>query len=159
MTTQPHPNPTPLPHTVTPTAGRATPSAQGATHAATHLRAGQTRVIHASEGLTLHVLQGRLWLTQPGDPADHFLCAGESLELAQDWVVVEADAAPRAPQGQPEPVTAYRLAPQHTRSRPVVLAWYRAASARASSDTTVSPSWAQATPALVVTGRPHGNVC
>lgn len=110
MTTQPQPNPTPLSHTGTPAAGRAIRSAHGAAHAATHLLAGQTRVIHASEGLTLHVLQGRLWLTQPGDPADRFLCAGDTLELAQDWVVVEADAVPRAPSGQPEPVTAYRLA-------------------------------------------------
>lgn len=112
MTTHSHPNPTPLSHTVTPAAGRTTRAAQGSAHATAHLRAGQTRVIHASEGLTLHVLQGRLWLTQPGDPADRFLCAGDTLELAQDWVVVEADAVPRTPQDQPEPVTAYRLAPQ-----------------------------------------------
>ena len=105
--------PTPPLHNVAPAAGRTTRPAHGATHVAahapTHLLAGHIRVIHASEGLTLHVLQGRLWLTQPGDPADRFLCAGDTLELAQDWVVVEADAAPRTPQGQPEPVTAYRL--------------------------------------------------
>lgn len=112
MTTQLHTNPAHLTHSVTTAAGRTIRSAHGSAHVATHLRAGQTRVIHASEGLTLHVLQGRLWLTQPGDPADRFLCAGDTLELAQDWVVVEADAAPRAPQTQPEPVTAYRLAPQ-----------------------------------------------
>lgn len=114
MTTRQPPHPTPLSHTVTAAAGRASRpahgSAHGAVHAATHLRPGQTRVIHASGGLTLHVLQGRLWLTQPGDPADRFLCAGDTLELAQDWVVIEADAAPRAPHGQSEPVTAYRLA-------------------------------------------------
>ncbi len=113
MTTHSHPHPTPLSHTVTPAAGRAIRPAHGATHgaahAATHLFAGQTRVIHASEGLTLHVLQGRLWLTQPGDPADRFLCAGDTLELALDWVVVEADGVPRTAHDPSEPVTAYQL--------------------------------------------------
>jgi hypothetical protein len=89
---------------------QATRGNAGSAHAATQLLAGQTRVIHANEGLTLHVLQGRLWLTQPGDPADRFLNAGDSLELAQDWVVVEADAVPSAPPGQSQPFTAYQLA-------------------------------------------------
>jgi len=77
----------------------------------THLPPGHTRVIHAHEGLALHVLHGRLWLTQPGDPADRFLTAGDKIELRQDWVVVEADAAPSPPRNGPEPVTAYRLQP------------------------------------------------
>lgn len=110
MTTQPRPPNSPPAHTPGPVTG--TLSA----HPATRLHARQTRVIHASEGLVLHVLQGRLWLTQPGDPADRFLCAGDWLELAQDWVVVEADAGPGHATGGP--LTAYRLVhlgPQPTR--------------------------------------------
>lgn len=88
------------------------PSAE-AQRATTRLLPRQTRVIHASEGLTIQVLQGRLWLTRPGDQTDRFLREGESLELTQDWVVVEADAAPNASHGQPEYVMTYRLV--HTR--------------------------------------------
>lgn len=91
------------------TTGRAHEAPLELAHTATHLLAGQTRVIHAGEGLTLHVLQGRLWLTQPDDPADRFLCAGDTLTLTQDWVVVEADAVHR---GHPESATAYLLVPQ-----------------------------------------------
>jgi len=88
------------------------PSAEAA-RATTRLLPRQTRVIHASEGLTIQVLQGRLWLTRPGDQTDRFLREGESLELTQDWVVVQADAAPNASHGQPEHVMTYRLV--HTR--------------------------------------------
>ena len=88
------------------------PSAE-AERATTRLLPRQTRVIHASEGLTIQVLQGRLWLTRPGDQTDRFLREGESLELTQDWVVVEADAAPSASHGQLEHAMTYRLV--HTR--------------------------------------------
>lgn len=91
------------------------PSAD-AERATTRLLPRQTRVIHASEGLTIQVLQGRLWLTRPGDQTDRFLREGESLELTQDWVVVEADAAPSASHGQPEHAMSYRLV--HTQ-RPI----------------------------------------
>ena len=107
MTTHPYPG-KPL-HTAASTPGHSHEAPLELAHTATHLLAGQTRVIHASEGLTHHVLQGRLWLTQPGDPADRFLRAGDTLKLAQDWVVVEADAVHR---GHPESATAYLLVPQ-----------------------------------------------
>jgi hypothetical protein len=116
MTTHLYPHTSHPTHTAAATPGRNHHLPQRSAHTATHLLAGQTRVIHASEGLTLHVLQGRLWLTQPGDPADRFMCAGDTIELAMDWVVVEADAVRRARPGQPEHATAYRLVPQ---SQPV----------------------------------------
>lgn len=132
MTTHLYPHTSqPLP-TAAATRGCTHPAPHGMAHAATHLLAGQTRVIHASEGLTLHVLQGRLWLTQPGDPADRFLCAGDTLELAQDWVVVEADAVHHAEPGQPAHATAYRLVPQpqpagaaQVVTQPLLPAWHK----------------------------------
>jgi Protein of unknown function (DUF2917) len=57
----------------------------------TLLPLGQTRVIHASQGVHLRVLSGRLWVTQPNCAQDIFLHAGQTLRLAQDWVVVQAD--------------------------------------------------------------------
>lgn len=112
MTTHLYPNTSQPMHTAAAKTGRTYPHPQRPAHTATHLLAGQTRVIHASEGLSLHVLQGRLWLTQPGDPADRFLFAGDTLKLTQDWVVVEADAVQRAYAGHPESATAYLLVPQ-----------------------------------------------
>jgi Protein of unknown function (DUF2917) len=52
---------------------------------------GQTRVIHASAGLQLRVLRGRLWVTQPHCEQDLFLYAGQTLALNQDWIVIQAD--------------------------------------------------------------------
>ena len=112
MTTHLYPNTSQPMHTAATAPGRTYQPPQRPAHTATHLLAGQTRVIHASEGLTLHLLQGRLWLTQPGDPADRFLCAGDTLKLTQDWVVVEADAVHRVCTGHPESATAYLLMPQ-----------------------------------------------
>ena len=63
----------------------------------TRLLPRQTRLIHASHGMRLRVVSGRLWLTQPGASQDVFLTAGDALELTQDWVVIEADAMPDAP--------------------------------------------------------------
>lgn len=59
----------------------------------TTLRPGQIRIINASEGFTLKVLQGRMWVTQPNDPCDHFLAPGTELALTQNQVVVEPDHA------------------------------------------------------------------
>ncbi len=56
----------------------------------------QTRVIHASQGMRLHVLKGRLWLTQPCAMQDLFLGPGAEVELTQDWVVISADFHPSA---------------------------------------------------------------
>lgn len=63
----------------------------------TRLLPGQARTLHAAQGMSLRVLSGRLWLTQPGASQDVFLAAGDSLALSQDWVVIEADAMPDAP--------------------------------------------------------------
>lgn len=68
------------------------PQQQHAAHATT-LRPGQIRIINASEGLTLKVLQGRMWVTRPDDPRDHFLAPGTELALTQNQVVVEPDHA------------------------------------------------------------------
>lgn len=58
---------------------------------ATTLRPGQTRVINASEGVTIQVLQGRLWVTRPDDRQDHFLTSGQDMLLTDQLVVVEPD--------------------------------------------------------------------
>lgn len=128
MTTHQHPN-QPLHATALPP-GHAHLVPLKLAHTATHLLAGQTQVIHASKGLTLHVLLGRLWLTQTGDPADRFLCAGDTIELAQDWVVVEADPVRRDRPVLAEHATAYRLVPYsplmgtaQVASRPLLPAW------------------------------------
>lgn len=57
----------------------------------------QTRLIHASAGMRLRVVSGRLWLTQPNVAQDLFLRPGEVVDLMQDWVVIGADAEPRSP--------------------------------------------------------------
>jgi Protein of unknown function (DUF2917) len=54
----------------------------------------QTRLIHASAGMRLRVVSGRLWLTQPNVAQDLFLGPGSVIDLLQDWVVIGADAEP-----------------------------------------------------------------
>ena len=39
----------------------------------------------------LAVHTGRLWLTQPNDPTDHFLDAGQSMALRPGRVVIQAE--------------------------------------------------------------------
>ena len=60
----------------------------------TRLLPRQTRLIHASTGLRLRVVSGRLWLTQPNVAQDLFLGPGATIDLLQDWVVIGADAEP-----------------------------------------------------------------
>jgi Protein of unknown function (DUF2917) len=62
--------------------------------APTRLLPLQTRLIHASEGMRLRVISGRLWLTQPHAAQDLFLGPGDTIDLLQDWVVIGADALP-----------------------------------------------------------------
>lgn len=56
------------------------------------LSAQAARTIDAGAGLTLRVLQGRLWVTQPGQHQDHFPQAGDELWLQGAGVVLQADA-------------------------------------------------------------------
>mgnify|MGYP003479523145 CR=1 FL=1 len=72
------------------------------------LRPGQVRVVNASEGLTLTVLQGRLWVTAPNDWQDHFVAAGQALRLTTPGVVLEADRPERP---APAAEVRYTLAP------------------------------------------------
>ena len=60
----------------------------------TRLLPRQTRLIHASHGVRLRVVSGRLWLTQPNVAQDLFLGPGATIDLLQDWVVIGADAEP-----------------------------------------------------------------
>lgn len=69
----------------------------------------QTRVIHASAGMRLRVVSGRLWLTQPNMAQDLFLGPGAVVDLLQDWVVIGADAEPRPQGGAPEAYSEYLL--------------------------------------------------
>lgn len=65
----------------------------------TRLWPQQTRVIHASAGLRLRVVCGRIWLTQPNMAQDLFLGPGSVVDLLQNGVVVGTDAEPaRTPQ-------------------------------------------------------------
>jgi len=68
----------------------------------------QIRMINASEGFRLEVLEGCLWLTRPGDESDRFLHAGSSIVLTQDQVLIQSDRSP----AHRTPVAAcYRLVP------------------------------------------------
>lgn len=68
----------------------------------------QTRMINASEGFRLEVLEGSLWLTRPGDESDRFLHAGSCIVLTQDSVLIQCDRSP----AHSAPVAAcYRLVP------------------------------------------------
>lgn len=60
----------------------------------TRLLPRQTRLIHASTGVRLRLVSGRLWLTQPNAAQDLFLGPGATIDLLQDWVVIGADAEP-----------------------------------------------------------------
>ena len=75
----------------------------------TRLLPQQTRLIHASEGMRLRVVAGRIWLTQPNMAQDLFLGPGDVVDLMQDWVVVGADAA--AGSAAASAYSAYELQP------------------------------------------------
>lgn len=55
------------------------------------LRAGRTAAFDPSAGEVLRVLRGRLWVTQTGNAADHFVAARQALALGAGRVVLEAD--------------------------------------------------------------------
>ena len=77
----------------------------------TRLLPRQTRLIHASSGVRLRVVSGRLWLTQPNVAQDLFLGPGATIDLLQDWVVIGADAEPRPPEDAPSCYSEYLLTP------------------------------------------------
>ena len=77
----------------------------------TRLLPRQTRLIHASTGVRLRVVSGRLWLTQPNVAQDLFLGPGATIDLLQDWVVIGADAEPRRPEDAPSCYSEYLLTP------------------------------------------------
>jgi hypothetical protein len=65
------------------------------------LTPGQVLSLRHCAGRQLSLVQGRLWLTEPGDPDDHFLRPGQTRVLMSDGqVVIENDG--------PEPAR-YRL--------------------------------------------------
>jgi hypothetical protein len=50
--------------------------------------------LQAQPGWCLHLDRGQLWLTEPGDPDDHFLRAGQSHTMRHGGpVVIENDGA------------------------------------------------------------------
>jgi hypothetical protein len=60
------------------------------------LRLAPRRIVrlHPAPGSVVSVAAGRVWLTQPGDCADHFVSAGERLRLSgRGPVLVESDGA------------------------------------------------------------------
>jgi hypothetical protein len=69
---------------------------------------GQVRLLNAAGGLRLEVHSGCLWLTRPGDAADHFLVAGDSLELQENLVLIQSD---RHPGCSSLPAARFQLAP------------------------------------------------
>lgn len=55
-------------------------------------------LVDARAGWQLQVLQGRVWLTQPGALQDLFLSAGDSVTLNQAGVLLQAE--PLVPRGR-----------------------------------------------------------
>ena len=84
-------------HTLTMVPARATAS-QAATPPASPapaaLAPGQVLSLRRCAGRQLTLLQGRLWLTEPGDPHDHFLRPGQTVVL--DNLSAHRDARVRA---------------------------------------------------------------
>jgi len=58
----------------------------------TPLPAQRVVSFYSRPGMRLHVLQGRIWVTQNHDLQDHFLHAHQSLPLQSGLVVLEAHA-------------------------------------------------------------------
>jgi len=49
--------------------------------------------LQAARGMAIEVLDGRVWITEHGDPSDRFLGAGGSYRVGGDGLVlVEAEA-------------------------------------------------------------------
>lgn len=52
------------------------------------LAPGQLFRLDGRAGWTVHVLRGRIWLTEPGDATDHFIAAGQDHRLRQNEAVL-----------------------------------------------------------------------
>ena len=77
----------------------------------------EARTIAGATGHHLHVMQGRLWLTQSGEGIDHFLGPGNAITLGAGRVVVEAEG---------NEASRYQLvAPEGTQPRPTPARWPR----------------------------------
>ena len=55
------------------------------------LQGQQPRLIDVRDGWHLKVLQGRIWLTQPGASQDLFLGVGDTVALRQAGVLLQAE--------------------------------------------------------------------
>ena len=59
-----------------------------------HLHDGQLLRWTQAVAVRLRVIAGRVWVTRPGDPDDHFLDAGDQLRLdARTRVLIGAEGA------------------------------------------------------------------
>jgi hypothetical protein len=53
---------------------------------------GEARTLRRCAGARIEVTRGRVWLTVPGDLADHFVAGGESMLLRDDGpIVIQSD--------------------------------------------------------------------
>jgi hypothetical protein len=53
---------------------------------------GAVHVLRQQAGARLEVASGRVWLTVPGDPDDHFVAGGQSMPLQHDGpIVIQSD--------------------------------------------------------------------
>jgi hypothetical protein len=58
------------------------------------LPVGATQTLRGCAGALLEVTSGRLWITEPGDPDDHFLSRGDTRRLCGNGpVVLQSDGA------------------------------------------------------------------
>ena len=58
------------------------------------LAPGATTTLRGQRGRWLRVQQGRLWLTEPGDPQDHFIGPGQCWRVISDGPVVLQNDSP-----------------------------------------------------------------
>ena len=61
------------------------------------LERGTVHTLHLPAGSTLVLAAGRVWLTETGDPEDHFVGAGQTHRVGRGGrVVIEGDSAETA---------------------------------------------------------------
>ncbi|MBT2324856.1 DUF2917 domain-containing protein [Variovorax paradoxus] len=58
---------------------------------------GEARTLRRGAGARIEVTGGRVWLTVPNDPDDHFVAGGESMLLRHDGpIVIQSDGGSSA---------------------------------------------------------------